>query len=82
MKRKLPKSELNLLTMQERKPVRQSDLKRLAELQLAAWMAHDEATRYAQTIAARIERGAEVEIGDYRWDQDSKMARTRQVVGE
>jgi hypothetical protein len=44
-------------------------------------MAHDEAIRYAQAISARVERGAEVEIGEYRWDCDSRMARTRKALG-
>lgn len=57
--------------------VRQAELRHLADLQLAAWRAHDAATRYAQELAKRLDRGAEVEVGELRWDADSGMARTR-----
>jgi hypothetical protein len=68
---------LELPSPKRRESVKQDELARLAELQLAAWMASERATRYALWIHHRIETGAPVEDGRLVFDSFARMARAK-----
>ncbi len=76
-KRKPPAKVVSLRDVRSTDVISEDDLKRLADLQAAAWEAERLAHDARRSIETRIRLGASVESGDWYWDVDLKMARSR-----
>jgi hypothetical protein len=61
-------------------PVTQLDFARVARLQAAAWSMHTEASVAALELGDRISRNAEVEPGEFSFDPELRIVRSRKAT--
>lgn len=59
--------------------VKQSELRRIADLQAAEWVASQAAHKAVLRVMDRLRSGASVEPGEFYFDTDLKMARSRKA---
>lgn len=81
MKRK-PQKVRSIAGQHEPDVITQADLRRIAELQAAEWIAASNAHKANHRIQTRLLLGASVEPGPLTFDRELKMVRREKVVGE